>query len=123
MTVFKVERRLRRCWQSFVVAAVVLAALPAVSSATVLVNAIYPKVVACHRAVKPGIWYQSFSGGPRWARITIRNGHGKVVWRRRARATNSWRFWRFRGTCGSHYVLTYATAAGLDRYRFRVRRR
>lgn len=123
MTVFKVEQRLWRCWKSFVVAAVVLAALPAASSAEVLVSGIYPKVVRCHHAVKPGIWYQSFSGGPRWARITIRNRRGKVVWRRRAKATNSWRYWRFRGACGSRYVLTYATAAGLDRYPFRVRRR
>lgn len=103
------------------VAVLALAVLPALASGDVLVNAIEPTVVACGRAVNPGIWYQSFSGGPRWAHITIKNSRGQVVWRRNANATTTWRYWRFRGACGSRYVVIYATAGGIGKFPFRVR--
>lgn len=99
-----------------------LATVPATASADVLVSGIGSKV-ACGRAVKPGVWYQSFSGGPRWARIAIKNHRGKVVWRRHVKATTHWRYWRFKGRCGSRYVLVYTVPGGSSRYRFRVRRR
>jgi hypothetical protein len=105
-----------------VVLAVVLVASPASVSADVLVNAIEPPVVSCGRSVTPGIWYQSFSGGPRWAHITIATRRGRVVWHRNATATTNWRHWRFRGACGTRYVLTYRTPGGTGRFPFRVRR-
>lgn len=103
------------------VAVLAVTAIPAAAFGDVLVNAIEPSTVACGAAVTPGIWYQSFSGGPRWAHMTIKNGRGAVVWHRNASATTSWRYWRFRGPCGSRYVLIYQTAGGTDRFRFRVR--
>ena len=99
-----------------------VAAFTAVSEADVLVSAIVPSTVACGKPVKPGIWYQSSSGGPRWADMKIKNDHGVVVWRKHATATTSWRYWRFRGNCGSSYVLVYKTAGGTARFRFHVRR-
>jgi hypothetical protein len=104
-------------------AAAVLAfgGIPSAAFGDVLVNAIEPTTVACGAAVMPGIWYQSFSGGPRWAHITIKTSRGAVVWQRNANATTTWRYWQFRGKCGSSYVLIYQTAAGTARFRFRVR--
>lgn len=108
------------------VALVVVEGVAAVSasaaSADVLVNAIEPPTVSCGKPVTPGIWYQSFSGGPRWARLMIKTRRGKVVWRKRATATTRWRYWRFRGACGTRYVLTYRTRGGTARFPFRVKR-
>ena len=98
-----------------------LAVIPAAAFGDVLVNAIEPTTVACGTAVMPGIWYQRFSGGPRWAHMTIKNSRGAVVWHKNANATTMWRYWRFRGNCGSRYVLIYHTAGGTGRFRFQVR--
>lgn len=113
---------LARCGRrSLLIAAVVLATLPALASSDVLVNAIEPAVVACGKVINPGIWYQGFSGGPRWARMTIKTTRGRIVWRKTVTATTTWRYWRFRGGCGFRYVLTYATAGGTSNFPFRVR--
>ncbi len=98
-------------------------AVPAAASADVLVNAIVPGSVACGQVVRPGIWYQSFSGGPRWAQMRITDATGAVVWHKNATATTSWHYWQFRGKCGARYVLTYRTAGGTTRFRFSVRAR
>ena len=95
--------------------------IPVAAFGDVLVNAIEPTTIACGAAVMPGIWYQSFSGGPRWAHMRIKNSSGAVVWQRNANATTTWRYWRFRGSCGSSYVLIYQTAGGTGRFRFHVR--
>jgi hypothetical protein len=107
--------------RSLVLAMLAMIAVPAVVDADVLVNAIEPPTVACGKTVMPGIWYQSFSGGPRWAHMTIKKSHGAVAWRKNATATSNWRYWRFRGTCGASYVLIYETAGGTARFPFHVR--
>ena len=99
------------------VAAASLAATTA-ASAEVLVNAISPTTLSCGAPVKVGIWYQSFSGGPRWARIVIRTSSGRTVWRRSATARTSWRDWYVYTLCGQHYVVTYTTAGGTTRFPF-----
>ena len=101
--------------------ALVLLAFPVAATADVLVNAIEPPAVACGRSVTPGVWYQSFSGGPRWAHMTIKNSKGAVVWHRNVTATTSWRYWRFRGACGARYELIYTTAGGTSRFSFRFK--
>jgi hypothetical protein len=111
-----------RVCRGFGVATALVLAVPAIASADVLVNAIEPATVACGKSVSPGIWYQSFSGGPRWARMTIKNSRGRVVWHKTATATTSWRYWRFRGACGASYALTYKTAGGTARFPFHIRR-
>lgn len=107
--------------RTFAVTLLTALVLPALAYGDVLVNAIERTVVACGRSVEPGIWYQSFSGGPRWAHITIKNGRGRIVWRRNATATSTWRYWHFRGACGARYVLTYKTVGGDSKFPFRVR--
>jgi hypothetical protein len=92
-----------------------------IAAADVLVNAIEPSTVKCGKPVEPGIWYQSFSGGERWAHMTIKTRQGKIVWRKNTTATTSWRYWRFYGKCGVRYVLTYRTVGGTARFHFRVR--
>jgi hypothetical protein len=90
--------------------------------ADVLVNA-PPPSVSCRSGIKVGVWYQSYSGGPRWARITIRSASGKAVWRRSVTATSRWRYFRFRGTCGRRYSVVYDTSDGRTRFTVRIRSR
>lgn len=97
------------------------AASPCSASADVLVNAIYPETVSCGQNVELGVWYQSFSGGPTWARIYVENSRGVTVWHKNVTATTTWRFWHYRGRCGSHYTAVYKTPGGTSRFPFRVR--
>jgi hypothetical protein len=101
--------------------AVVLAACPA-AHADVLVNA-PPPSVSCASGIKVGVWYQSFSGGPRWARISIRNAAGATVWQRHVSARTRWRYWRFHGACGRRYAVIYQTHSGRTRFNVRIRAR
>jgi hypothetical protein len=100
-----------------------LAALPSSAAADVLVNAIYPSTVSCGQTVELGVWYQSFSGGPAWAKIYVKNSRGITIWHRDVTATTTWRYWRYRGKCGAHYTAVYRTAGGTSRFPFRVRGR
>lgn len=91
--------------------------------ADVLVNAVEPSNVACGHAVTLGVWYQSFSGGPRWATIDVENDHGATVWHKSVKATTTaWRFWHYVGRCGAHYTAVYETPGGTSRFPFEVRR-
>jgi hypothetical protein len=102
------------------VVATVSGATTATSSADVLINAIEPTTLKCGAPVDVGIWYQSFSGGPRWARITIRTRSGRLVWSKDATARTTWRDWYVYTLCDQHYVLTYTTAGGTNRFPFYV---
>jgi hypothetical protein len=101
--------------------AVALAACAA-ARADVLVNA-PPPSVSCAGGIKVGVWYQSFSGGPRWARIAIRTAAGRTVWHRSVAAGTRWRYWRFHGRCGRRYAVIYETHAGRTRFNVRIRPR
>jgi hypothetical protein len=96
-------------------------AVTTTASADVLVSALQPTTLKCGAPVDVGIWYQSFSGGPRWARITIRARSGQLVWRKEATARTTWRRWYVYTLCDQHYVLTYTTAGGTSRFPFYVR--
>ena len=96
---------------------------PAAASGDVLVNAIHPSTVACGKSVKLGVWYQSSSGGPKWAHITIETKAGKtVVWHKNVVATTTWQYWHYKGKCGTSYVAIYTTSRGSAKFPFRVRR-
>lgn len=95
---------------------------PAAASGDVLVNAIHPSTVACGKSVKLGVWYQSSSGGPKWAHITIETKTGKTVWHKNVVATTTWQYWHYKGKCGTSYVAIYTTARGSAKFPFRVRR-
>jgi hypothetical protein len=101
--------------------ALVLLLLPAAASADVLVNAVTSSV-GCGKSVKLGVWYQRFSGGPHWAKMTIKTAKGNVVWQKSVTAKTKWRYWYYKGKCGSHYVATYETARGTASYAFHVRK-
>jgi hypothetical protein len=105
-----------------IAAVVVLLLIPAIASGDVLVNAIEPTTVACGKSVTLGVWYQSFSGGPRWAHMTIKNRRGSVIWRKNVTATTNWRYWHYAGKCGAEYVVVYETAGGTASFPFRVKR-
>jgi hypothetical protein len=98
-----------------------LALFPSTAAADVLVNAIYPETVSCGQSVELGVWYQSFSGGPTWARMDVVNSRGVTVWSKDVTATTTWRFWHYRGLCGTRYTAVYATPGGTSRFPFRVR--
>jgi hypothetical protein len=109
---------------ALVVGIVCLLLIPAAATGDVLVNAIVRSTVSCGKAVKLGVWYQSFSGGPRWARMSVKNGQGRVVWHRSVTATPAhWRYWRYKGRCGARYVAVYRTAGGTVSFPFRVERK
>ena len=86
-----------------------------------LVNAIEPATVACGATISPGVWYQSFSGGPRWAHISIVNAAGRTVWHKDVTAGSSWRYYRYKPACGQRYTVVYETAAGTTRFKVTVR--
>jgi hypothetical protein len=97
-----------------------LAVLPPGAGAAVLVNAIYPSTVSCGQTVQLGVWYQSSSGGPTWAKIYVKNSRGATVWHKDVSATTTWRYWHYRGQCGARYTAAYRTAGGTLRFPFRV---
>jgi hypothetical protein len=101
-------------------AALVLGA-PSVAAARVLVHAPQSSL-RCGKSIRTGVWYQSFTGGPRTATITIRTITGRVVMRRRVRATATrWQYFFYRPRCNRRYVVTYSTSDGPVRFRVRVR--
>jgi hypothetical protein len=54
--------------------------------------------------------------------MSIRTANGHTVWRKRARATSSWRNWRYKPRCGRRYVVRYRNASfGTESYRVRIR--
>ena len=95
-----------------------LLVLPGAASADVLVSAV-PERVPCGAVLKPGVWYQAYSGGPRRATIVVRRG-GHTVLRKRIRATETWRYWRVRPRCGARYVVVYRLSGGPVRFPVRV---
>ena len=115
--------RARKVLAGTVLSLVVAVSVAATStaSADVLVNAVKLTTLKCGAQVKVGIWYQSSSGGRRWARITIRTRSGRLVWRKSATARTTWRDWYVYTLCGQHYVLTYTTAGGTSSFPFYVK--
>ena len=119
---FAVVKKRRVVRAALAVGVLFLLLIPATAASDVLVNAIVPSTVGCGKAVKLGVWYQSFSGGPRWAHLSVNNSKGRVVWRRNVTASSAgWRYWRYKGKCGARYVAVYKTAGGTTRFPFRVR--
>jgi opacity protein-like surface antigen len=110
----------RRVAATFAAAAVLTVVAPRAAQADVLVNAV-PRGITCGDHIQVGVWYQSFSGGPHWARIAIRNSTGRTVFHRRVRATTRWRFWNYWPDCGRRYRVVYTTPGGTVGFPVRVR--
>ena len=88
------------------------------ANADVLVNQPRPSV-ACGKSFTLGVWYQSFSGGPNWATITVK-AQGVTEFLLKTHATTQWHFWKFWGSCGRTYSVTYKVPGGTIRARVRV---
>lgn len=103
-------------------AAVVLALTAAASaSADVLVRAL-PASIPCGADIEMGVWYQAYSGGPRWAKLSVKTLSGKTLLRRKVKATTRWKTYRYAPRCARTYVVTYQLPGGFaNRYRVRVR--
>jgi len=98
--------------------AVVMIAAP-LARADVLVA--YPGTsVACGDSIKLGVWYQSYSGGPRNARIEVLSARKQVLMRKRVTASTTWRYWYYTPRCGRHYYVRYTVPAGHETYRIWV---
>jgi hypothetical protein len=94
---------------------VVTSALPA--RADVLVSA--PKEKACFQAgIKVGVWYQEYSGGPKWFDIhIIRKSNGKLVWSKSGMATAAhWKYWTYYPDWIGKFRVVYTTAAGNTKF-------
>lgn len=104
-----------------IAAAVAAAALlPAVARADVLVS--YPKArISCGEDITVGVWYQAYSGGPRWARIYIESAHKYVLAHKTVHATTSWRYWQYTPRCGRTYYVRYVVPSGTITAKVRVR--
>jgi hypothetical protein len=102
------------------VAGATAGALPSAASADVLGRNPGRHVVGC---IKVGVWYQSYSGGPRRVRVQLRR-HGHVVRSRRLRApVRDWKYWRWCPKKPGKYKVRYITPQGSFSYRVRVTRR
>jgi hypothetical protein len=101
--------------------AVLALALPGLAGADVLYSA--PKAKICLEGtskIRIGIWYQAYSGGPRWFRIRIRHG-GERVYTKNGHATTTWRYYGFDPPAISTWAGRYKTvirAAGWRQVRW-----
>jgi hypothetical protein len=80
-----------------------------------------PSVIDCGQRIKVGVWYQSYSGGPRSATITIQSIGDATLARRRVRATTTWRYWYYRPRCGHRDRVRYDVPGGAVAFTVRVR--
>ena len=96
--------------------------LPAAARADVLVNAPSPHITL-GQSIESGVWYQSYSGGPRWAKIAILTSTKRVVWSRQVTASASgWHYYHYRPSKTGTYTLRYTTANGTSSFKVRVTR-
>ena len=110
------RHRLLRCLAAGAAAAALFLALPlAAAGAQVLVNA--PNTpITLGQNIKAGVWYQSDSGGPHWAKIAVLR-HNKVLWTRSVKAVAShWKYYTYRPSHTGTYVLRYKTASGTVKF-------
>ena len=92
-----------------------------VARADVLVE--YPGTsVACGDPIKLGVWYQSYSGGPRGATIDVLSARKLVLFHKRVVASTTWRHWHYTPGCGRHYFVRYTVPAGRQTYRIWVQK-
>jgi hypothetical protein len=78
-------------------------------------------VIGCGDDISVGVWYQSYSGGPRQLQITIKSINGYTVAQRTVRATTTWRDYWYTPRCGHQYIVVLRHPAWTTRYRIRVR--
>ncbi|MDQ3751367.1 MAG: hypothetical protein M3333_00530 [Actinomycetota bacterium] len=88
--------------------------------ADVLVNK--PKGRICvGEAIKTGVWYQAYSGGPRWFKVRILNPQDRVVFSTRGKATTRWRYWKFHPQRAGVFHTVYRVPGWQARFETRTR--
>jgi len=88
--------------------------------ADVLVNK--PRGRVCvGEAIKTGVWYQAYSGGPRWFEVRILNPRDRVVFSARGRATKQWRYSKFYPQRTGVFRTVYRVPGWQARFETRVR--
>lgn len=94
--------------------------LAGVASADVLVNA--PSASVCAgSSSRVGVWYQSFSGGPRAYWVEEFGPSGKLLLNRFGDSATTWTFWNVRTTNAGVYRTVYVTPSGLQGYEYTLR--
>jgi hypothetical protein len=102
--------------RSMFCAAVVLAslgagALAALAKADVLVHSQPPRL-CLGKPMQVGVWYQSYSGGPRWFQIEIYDPERQLVLFRRGIAATSWKYWTYVLRHAGTYRTLYTVPGG-----------
>ena len=114
-------RRTRTRLILVVIASLLVMAVAGPARADVLVNK--PRGRVCVGGViKTGVWYQSYSGGPRWFKVRILNPRDRVVFSARGRATTRWRYWKFRPRRPGLFRTVYRVPGWRAQFETRVRR-
>lgn len=91
-----------------------------VASAAVLVDQ-GSSSIACGADIEMAVWYQEYSGGPRWAKLTIKSINGSTLMSKRVTATTMWRSYSYTPRCGRRYRVIYTVPGGRSSYTVRVR--
>jgi hypothetical protein len=94
--------------------------LPMAAQADVLVSVPSPRI-SCGHTIKTGVWYQSFSGGPRRAVIQMLSYRKRVIVSKRVTATTTWRYFDYTPRCARHYYVRYRTPGGTSTFRVYVK--
>ena len=101
-------------------AAVAALALPAAALADVLVSAPPTRICLGTGSIKVGVWYQTYSGGPRWFRVSIFDARGARVLYWRGNAIARWRYKAYRPVRVGLYRTVYQTPGGATRFSTRA---
>jgi hypothetical protein len=99
-------------------AAALALGLPAAASAAVLISQPRERICIEGKAkIEVGVWYQSYSGGPRWFSIELYNPRGKLVLYRKGLATTTWKIWGYDPPARPIYGGRGATAYPVGTYK------
>lgn len=113
-------RRIRTRLTAVVLMSLLILAPMGPARADVLVNK--PKGRICvGKAIKTGVWYQAYSGGPRWFEVRILNPRDRVVFSTRGKATTQWRYWKFHPRRTGVFRTVYRVPGWQARFETRVR--
>jgi|SRR5680860_314439 len=83
------------------------------ASADVLISAPQSRVCV-GKTIKVGVWYQSYSGGPRRYRIKVYGPNGGVVFSKSGRArSDRWTYWRVPARRLGTYQTVYRSGANV----------
>ena len=91
----------------------VVSAAPA--SADVLISGPSPDRVCVGANIKVGVWYQSYSGGPRSYRVSVYRPDGKRVFHAHGKApSKNWRYWKVRTHDPGRYKTVFRSGRNVD---------